>query len=281
MSPGIFAIVLFAALLHALWNALVKGGGDKTLAMAAVVIGQGVYGIALLPFAPAPAWESWPYIAVSVALHAGYQYFLLKAYQIGDLTQVYPIARGIAPLIVTLVAVLGLGTVLSPMQLAGVVVIGLGICSLTLARKSDGLLNGRAALLAAITGGFIASYSLVDGVGVRIAGSALGFYGAISTLNAVAFAAVLWRGQPNVLRRMPSALRILFLGGGASFAAYALVVYAFLYAPIPLVTALRETSIIFALLIGVFVLREPLNAVKVVSTFITLCGAALLRLAKS
>ena len=100
-------------------------------------------------------------------------------------------------------------------------------------------------------------------------------------MNAVAFALVLRMGQPSVLRRMPGAVRTLLLGGGASFAAYALVVYAFLHAPIPLVTALRETSIVFALLIGVVVLREPLNLIKVASTFITLCGAALVRLGKS
>lgn len=280
MSGGIFLAVIAAALLHALWNAIVKGGKDKTLSMVAVVLGQGVFGLVALLFVPWPAPESYAYIAAAIALHVGYQVFLMLSYHAGDLTQVYPIARGTAPLLVAAVSVAFLGTTLSQMELLGVLVIGAGIVSLSLVRRADGLRNPKAAMLALTTGCFIASYSLVDGLGARLAGTAVGFYGWTAFGNALVFAAIMSAWRPSLLRRLPSAARVAALGGGASFIAYSLVVFAFTQAPIALVTALRETSIVFALLIGVFFLREPMNLGKAMSTMITICGAVLLRIAR-
>lgn len=280
MSGAVFLMVIGAALLHAIWNATVKGGQDKALGMTAVVIGQGVCGLALLPLAPMPEAAAWPYIAASVALHLGYQLFLMQAYRIGDLTQVYPIARGSAPILVALSSVVFLGVELALMETAGLLTISVGLISLVLVRRSDGLRNPKAAALALGTGCFIAAYSLCDGLGAREAGTALGFYAWASMLNAVAFAGIAAVGRPRLLRGLPSAWRTLVIGGGASFAAYALVVQAFTEAPITLVTALRETSIVFALLIGVVVLRERLDLAKLVSTMITLAGAAMLRLSR-
>ena len=273
MTGAVFLMVLAAAVLHAVWNALVKGGADKAAAMTAVVIGQGLSGLVLLPFVPVPDMASLPYLIGGVGLHFGYQAFLIAAYRIGDLSQVYPIARGSSPLIVTAVSILFL-----PQQLAGIVLIALGIGSISLVRRADGVFQGKAALLALTTGGFIASYSIVDGLGARVAGTALGFYAWHSLANAAVFAGVMGLARPRLL---PAAIRLprpIFLGGGASFIAYALVMYAFTQAPIALVTALRETSIIFALFIGVGVFREPLNLAKVAATMMTLGGAALLRL---
>src|SRR5690606_13573381 len=133
--------------------------GDKLVSMTAVVIGQGLFGAAVLPFVPLPDAASLPYLAVSLVLHVGYQAFLYQAYRIGDLTQVYPIARGIAPLIVLAVSVTVLGVALEAAELVGVIVIASGIASLGLVRRADGLKNGKAALLAGITGAFIAGYS--------------------------------------------------------------------------------------------------------------------------
>lgn len=280
MSLAIFLSVLGAAALHALWNAVVKGGRDKGVAMAAVVIGQGACGAALLPFVPAPAAESWGLLALSVALHVGYQVFLLQAYKRGDLTQVYPIARGSAPILVAAVSVGFLGVELSLGETAGILAISLGLASLVLVRQSDGLRNPAAAGLALATGCFIAAYSLADGFGARQAGTAVGFYGWVSLLNAVVFAGFAAVARPRLLRGLPGAWRTVAVGGGASFAAYAIVVHAFTQAPIALVTALRETSIVFALLIGVVFLRERLDLAKLVSTMITLTGAALLRVSK-
>lgn len=278
MTGAVFLMVLAAAVLHAVWNALVKGGADKAAAMTAVVIGQGLSGLLLLPFVTVPDLASLPYLAGGVVLHFGYQAFLIAAYRIGDLSQVYPIARGSSPLIVTAVSILFLQVELAPQQLAGVVLIALGIGSISLVRRADGVFQGKAALLALTTGAFIASYSIVDGLGARVAGTALGFYAWHSLINTLVFAGVMGVARPRLL---PAAFRLrrsLFLGGGASFIAYALVMYAFTQAPIALVTALRETSIIFALVIGVGVFREPLNLAKVVATMMTLSGAALLRL---
>ena len=280
MSGTVFAIVMLAAALHAIWNALVKGGADKAAAMGAVVLGQGLCGAALLPFVPFPAAESWPWLAGGVVLHLGYQLFLIQSYRHGDLTQVYPLARGVSPLLVAGASALLLGASFSTGEMMAMGLISIGIASISLVRRGDGVLQGKAAVLALITGGFIAAYSLVDGQGARLAGTALGFYGVLSSLNAAAFAGVALL-RPGLVTRALALPRHLVLGGGASFTAYALVVWAFTQAPIALVTALRETSIVVALLIGVFVLHERLNLAKVASTLLTLSGAILLRLNRS
>jgi drug/metabolite transporter (DMT)-like permease len=279
MSPEVMVIVLFAALLHASWNFLVKSTDDKHLSMSAVVLGHAPFALAVLICAPLPSLQSLPYLLTGVVLHLGYQLFLLASYRIGDLSQVYPLARGASPLIVAAISVMLLGVHLAWIELTAVITIGTGIMSLTLVRRSDGLRNGRAALLALITGGFIASYSLVDGMGARAAGTALGFYGWLSIVNAVIFAAVMRVIQPGTVSRVVCQhWRLALGGGGASFFAYAIVTWAFTMAPIPLVTALRETSIVFALLLGVFVLKERLDLLKVLATMCTLLGIGLLRI---
>jgi len=281
MSTLVFVAVIGAAVLHAGWNALVKGGADKTMSMGAVVLGHMPLALIALPFVPMPAIESMPYLAAGILLHVGYQLFLLKSYEIGDLTQVYPIARGAAPLIVALFSVAVLGIQLSSIQMLAILIIGCGIISLALVRKADGLRNGNAAVLALITGLFIAAYSLVDGLGARIAGTSLGFYSWLAIGNGLIMAAYLAVKSPKTLGVIATKGRGVFLfGGGASFVAYAIVTWAFTQAPIALVTALRETSIVFALLIGVFFLKERLDLIKVFSTLTTLLGAALLRFAK-
>lgn len=280
MTNTIFLIVLLAALLHAGWNALVKGGADKVVSMTAVVIGQGLAGLLSLAFAPAPAAASLPWLALGVALHLGYQIFLVAAYRLGDMTQVYPIARGVAPLLVTAISALFLGVTFNAMQLAAIAMIAIGIASISMVRSADGLFQGKAALLALATGGFIAAYSLADGFGARLAGTSLGFYGWMAFLNGVLMVGLARSIRPGLTMQALRQTRTLIIGGGASFAAYALVIYAFTQAPIALVTALRETSIVFALLIGVLVLKEPLNLLKVIATATTLAGAALLRFAR-
>jgi len=278
MDSTIFIAVMAAAMLHAVWNAVVKGGRDKHLGMTAVVLGHTPLAILALPFVPVPAIESWPYLAGGIALHLGYQLFLLSSYRIGDLTQVYPIARGTAPMLVAGVSVVFLGVELSSGELTAVLMIGAGIMSLSLVRQKDGLRNGRAAAMAFATGCFIAGYSLVDGLGARQAGTAIGFYAWLTIVNALLFALIMAVIRPGLLRRLPSeAAPAMIFGGSASFIAYALVIWSFTHAPIALVTALRETSIIFALLIGVVFLKEKLDLAKLFSTVVTLSGAILLR----
>jgi drug/metabolite transporter (DMT)-like permease len=281
MSPLVFGAVIAAAMLHATWNALVKNGADKHSSMAAVVMGHAPLAALSLLFVPAPSLESLPWLIAGIALHAGYQLFLLHSYRVGDLTQVYPIARGSAPLLVALVSVLFLGVVLQPIELLAVGIIGAGILSMSLVRRNDGQRNMKAAKLAFVTGCFIAAYSMVDGLGARLAGTSLGFYSWLALGNVVLIALYTALTAPRRFHTVfTSALPVFVFGGGASFVAYALVIWAFTQAPIALVTALRESSIVFALLIGVFFLKERMDLAKVISTMATLIGAALLRFAR-
>ena len=275
MSLTVFLIVLFAAVLHAVWNSLVKGDGDKKVAMTSVVLGHVPIAVLALPFVPLPAVESWPFIAVSACIHVAYQIFLLNAYRFGDLTHVYPVARGVAPLLVAVASVMVLGKVLSLVEGVAVLLIATGIISLALVRGPQ---NTAAFWLALATGVMIAAYSITDGLGARLAGTPLGYYAWQSILNAALTLGYMRITCPRGQRFLRINGKVAALGGGASFLAYALVIWAFTQAPIALVTALRETSIIFALLIGVFVFRERLSLSKLLAICVTLGGAALLRL---
>ncbi len=281
MSAFVFVAVLCAAALHAVWNALVKASGDKELNMTAVVLGHAPAATLVLMLATPPNPASYPYIAAGAALHVGYQFFLLWAYRAGDLTQVYPVARGSAPLIIAAVSVSALGVVLSPMQGLAVLVIAAGLFSLALVRRDAGTINVKAAGFALATGCFIAAYSLVDGLGARAAGSSFGYYGCLALINAAAFAGAMALYKPGTLGLLRKSGGAFFIGGTASFAAYAIVTWAFTQAPIAIVSALRETSIVFALFIGVFIFREKLDLSKVASTFAVLLGAMMMRFAKS
>ena len=281
MTTTVFLVVIAAALLHALWNALLKSGADKFVGMCAVMLGQAPLAVLSVLCFPAPAADSLPYLFAGVALHVGYQIFLTMAYRIGDLSQVYPIARGVAPLIVAGVSVGFLGVVLEVPEIIGVAIIGVGIISLALVRREGGQRNLTAASLALITGCFIAAYSLVDGLGARLAGSAIGFYGWLAIGSTIGFTSSMLLWRPAVVRTALTTQKLRgLLGGSASYVAFALVIWAFTQAPIALVTALRETSIIFALLFGVFFLNERLDLAKLVSTVLTLTGAFLLRFAR-
>ncbi|MEM7489037.1 MAG: DMT family transporter [Pseudomonadota bacterium] len=282
MSLVVFGAVLLAAFLHAAWNAAVRSGADKTTAMAAVVLGQGALGGVLLPFLPLPSQESWPWILSGVVLHLGYQLFLVAAYRTGELSEVYPLARGAAPLLVAGASVTVLGTTLSGLEWAGIILISLGVASVVLVRASGRLsAPSRSTVMALVASVFIAAYSLNDGLGARLSNAPVAFFGWLTLLNAVAFFAILPFWRPLTFRAIPRCLPTITLGGGASFTAYALVVWAFTEAPIALVTALRETSILFALAIGIGLMGERLDLRRVASAFLTLSGAVLLRLGRS
>ena len=249
--------------------------------MSAVVLGHAPFAFLALFFVPLPNIESLNYIIAGALLHTGYQLFLLNSYRIGDLSQVYPLARGISPLIVATVSVLFLGNHLSQIEITAIIVICTGIMSLVLVRKSDGLRNYRAAILAVVTGIFIASYSLIDGLGARVSDSAVGFYACLSILNAIIFIIVILFKKPNTVKIVVvNNYKLALTGGLASFTGYSLIIWSFTMAPIPVVTALRETSIVFALLLGVFVLKERLDLMKLFASITTLIGAGLLKINK-
>lgn len=283
MTASVFFAVLLAACLHAAWNSMIKGSADKHTSMLAVVIGHVPAALVVLPFAPPVHPDAIPWILGGVALHLGYQLFLIAGYRAGDLTLVYPIARGSAPLIVTAVSIGFLGISFTRFELTGVALIALGLASIALVRRANCTPNPRAVAMALCTGLFIAAYSLVDGIGARVATTALGFWGWAAVGNAIALVVWTMLRQPQSFLNLKSKPRTLlagFVGGTASFIAYGLVIWAFTQAPIALVTALRETSIVFALLIGVGILKERLDLAKVVSTMLIVLGAILFRVSK-
>ena len=176
LSGVVFITVITAALVHASWNFLVKASTDKTLAMGAIVIGHVPIAVIILPLATIPDSKSIPYLLTGIVLHFGYQLFLLKSYEHGDLTKVYPIARGTAPLLVGLFSLIVLGVELSSATIFSIIIIGVAVISWACGQKSDRQKRHSASIFPLITGLFIASYALIDGLGARLAGSSLGFF---------------------------------------------------------------------------------------------------------
>ncbi len=257
MEPLVFFAVLGAALMHAGWNAVVKVGGDRVSSILLLALVQALIAIPILPFVTQPSRESWIWIAGASALHAGYKIFLTYAYQHGDLSQVYPIARGTAPLIVTIFSFFVLGEEISAGGLLAIVSISGGVLLMSLKGGGFGRMSGTALFFALGTAGFTASYTLFDGVGARIAGTASGFILWMVIGDAIlmcAYAGAV-RGR-SAFPAMLSAWRTGIAAGAMSLGSYWVAVWAFTQAPLALVAALRETSILFAVLIAVFVLGE-------------------------
>ncbi|WP_062227546.1 DMT family transporter [Aureimonas frigidaquae] len=281
MTPLVFAAVLCAALLHATWNAMLKTQSDKYAGAFGVALGGVPLGLAAILWFGLPAAESWPYVVSSALIHTFYYICLLNAYRVADFTQVYPIARGAAPVITAVAGAVLIGEVLSPLQSGSVLLIACGVMSLVFAGRGGRSLTGAGLFWALATSVIIATYSLNDGVGARLAGNSFSFYGASATLNAALLAIVIAVRQPKALAatiRHPG--RTLYLGGPVSFIAYALVTWAFSQAPIAMVSALREISIVFAVLIGTLVLRERMDWRRICSSFVTLLGVLLLRVSR-
>lgn len=280
MSLDVILVVLLAALLHATWNFLVKRSPDAYQGMSAVVFGRVPFGLAALLFVPAASSASLLYILVGAVLHTGYQLFLLNSYRFGDLSQVYPLARGGAPLIVAVISMLFLKVSYDTFEIVALIIIGTGIVSLAFTGDKSKTENRyTSAILAVIAGIFIAGYSLVDGLGARAAGTAVGYYGLVTVLNAAIYAVVVNRIRPGlVVQVVRRSLPISLLSGGCSFLAYSLIIWAFTKEPIALVASLRETSTIFALLFGIFVLKERLSLLKALAILCTVIGIGFLRL---
>ena len=278
MSLTVFIVVIFAAFLHATWNAMVKNEKDKYLAVSGIVFGHVPASIVVIFLIPSPSVESIPYIILSAILHNGYQWFLLSAYKLGDYTKVYPIARGSAPIFVSIVSLIFFAVVLSRFELLGIAVICLGILSLSF-QDSTSITNRKAIIYALITGSFIMGYSITDGYGARISASILSYMGWSFILNAFLFAILLnFMKQPGIITRVAKDGKfIFFVGGTISYLVYAIIVWGFTQAPIPVVTALREISIVFALLIGTFFLKEKFTYLKTTAVLTIFIGVILLK----
>ena len=280
MDISVVFVVLGAAFLHAFWNFQVRGTEDKALGMAAVMFGHLPLAIIGLAFVGLPPLGAWPYVFVSAVLHLGYQVFLLNAYRFGELTQIYPVARGASPLLITVFTMITVPDVLLPMEVIGVVMVSGAIMAYGIAQYRNKSVGITGTVLAVITGCFIASYSIIDAAGARIAQSAIGFYGASTTANAVFLALYLSRFHPTVVGRVyRDAPRTFIIGGNASYIAYVAVLWACLSAPVAVVSSLRETSVLFAVGLGVVLLKEKMTFFKTAIILIILCGVIVLRMA--
>lgn len=278
MSSGIFLIVLFAAFMHAVWNAVVKGATDRTISFGLVTLGHTLPAILIAPFVPLPTPSLWPYILASAVIHWGYYYFLNTSYKLGDLSLVYPVARGIAPLLVAIPALIFLDESLPKTAWIGLFLISAGILLIGLKRKQ--FFESLPAFgVASLTGGTIALYTLVDGVGVRLANHTMTY---ITWLFIAEGAAVLYILLPRIQRLKRQSrhqLILAFAGGLLSALAYGLALYAKTKAPLGMVSALRETSVVIASMIGVFWFGEGPARIRLLAAAIVVAGIVMLALA--
>ena len=246
--------------------------------MTALVLGSLPVCIIVLLIEPLPNIESWRYILLSILVQLVYHFTLLNSYKTGELSQVYPVARGTAPLIVAGISIFFLNTTFNITQIIAISLIIIGILISIFAKQTSGKRNIDAAKLAFLTGCLIAAYSIIDGLGARVSGNPFSYIACISIGYGIIFTMIVERQTPGLIKRIPKEAKLaFFIGGNATIVAYSIVVWAFTQAPIALVTALRETSISFALIIGVLFLKEQFNLFKVFAVFLTLAGAMLLK----
>jgi len=263
MPLTVFFAIIFAALLHAIWNAMVKKGDDKYISLTAIVLGHVPISIIVIFFTPILSLQSIPYVFISAIFLSGYEWCLLSAYRLEDYTKVYPIARGTAPIFIVTLSLLLFGISISKFELMGILAISFGIIILSFQHNRN-FKNYSAVVYALTTGLFISFYSISDGYGGRVSDSPLNYTAWLMILNAVIFSILLTiMNKPGVVKGVfREGKKIFFIGGTLSYTVYGTIVWAFTQAPVPLVAALRETSIIFALLIGTFFLKEKFTFFK-------------------
>ncbi|WP_295522434.1 EamA family transporter [uncultured Pseudacidovorax sp.] len=276
--------VLFGAVLHASWNALIKSASDKSLDTA-LIHSLGLFiALPILAFTGLPAAASWPYLAASVVIHVGYYVALAGAYKHGDLALAYPVMRGSAPLMVALSSLAVMGERLSGLAWFGVAGICAGVLTLGL---SPGHLHtsghrGKALGFALANACIIALYTVVDGLGVRASGNAAAYVALLFVFDGLPFMLlVLWRRGPQgrraALAYMRGRLGVAWLGTAASLASYGIALWAMTRAPVAVVAALRETSVLFAALIGTLWLRERFGLQRALGTAVVVSGVMALR----
>jgi phosphonate utilization associated putative membrane protein len=274
----VVAAVLFGALLHASWNAMVKSSSDKALDTALIHVLGSVVALPLLLVVGLPNAASWPYIAASLVIHIGYYIALTGAYKHGDLGLTYPLMRGTAPLLVALSASLTLGETLSPLSWAGVLGVSCGVLALGLSRHA--MDSPRAVAFALTNAVVIAVYTVVDGLGVRQSGNALQYVAILFVLDGWPFGLMVLRRRgmsvawPYARRRAPLAL----VGASASLGSYGIALWAMTRAPVATVAALRETSVLFAALLGSWLLKEAFTVRRAVGTAAIVAGVMALRM---
>jgi len=281
LTLGVTLAVLGAGLLHAGWNALLKSapGGDALLDTATVVAGSSVWGCLVAPLVGVPASAAWPYMALSAVIHFGYYLTLAQAYRTGDLSFAYPLMRGSAPLIVALLGVVFLGELPTMPMALGIALISLGIVSIALIPHGLRGHPHNAAYWAFANAGIIALYTLVDASGTRASGNAAGYVSWLIFLEGLPFLIwVFWRRGPVAVRYVRASATRGLIGGACSLAAYGIVLWAMTRAPVAAVAALRETSVLFAALMGTLWLKEGTGLSRLAGAASVVAGIAALKL---
>jgi len=279
LSLGITLAVLGAGLLHAGWNALLKAapGGEPMLDTASVVAGSCVWAAVALPFVSLPDPAAWKFIAGSTVIHFGYYVTLAHAYRTGDLSFAYPLMRGTAPLIVAVLGIALLHELPSAHTMLGIVLICTGIVSIAFIRRERH--PPAAARWALANAAVIAAYTLVDGSGARASGNPIAYVTWLIAIEGLPFVTwILWRGGAPAAGYLGRSWRRGLLGGVASLGAYGIVLFAMTRAPVAAVAALRETSVLFAAVIGALWLKEGFGAMRLAGAASVAVGIAALKL---
>ena len=279
MEPIAIILILSAAVMHAVWNAFVKMDGDRLMTMAVVISTTGLLAPLLLLTGPPPALESWPYIVLSVLLNNAYFLFLIEAYRFGDLSQVYPIARGSAPLLVAVGAALFANEQLSIAGLAGIFIISAGTISLVWGSGLRMSAEKRSIIFALLTGLMIASYTIIDGIGVRLSGNPASYIGWLFILSPLPIASIaILRRRGDAIVYIRNNWKLAVLGGGLNLGSYGLSIWALNLAAMAHVSAMRETSVIIAALIGTQLLGESFGKRRILAAMIVAIGVVLITL---
>ena len=273
------AVVLLGAVLHAAWNTLVRSAADKFLDTVLMLSGAGLLTAVLLPVLPLPATESWPYLAASVLIHVIYFALVALAYHGAELSFAYPVMRGSAPVLSALAVVLLLNETPTPGGWLGILLVSGGVLLLATDAWRSGKLRTGPTLLALANAGVIAVYTLVDGQGARLSGHAFSYTGWMFLLTAVLLfvLALALKGRRMINHVRHGWQRGLF-GGASTLASYGLALWAMTQAPIALVAALRETSVVFAVIMAAFFLAEPVTRLRVVSIVTVAAGAVAIKI---
>lgn len=279
MSTQVFLAVLAAAFMHASWNLLVKLHLDRFLSLFLLQSLMGFLGLAMLAWFGVPLAQSLPYALVSGLLHTGYNVFLARSYRSGDLSQVYPIARGTAPLLAMLASFLAAHDGLSLMAIAGIAILILGIWLVAIDRSTTNRLDSISLYFALATSCFIAAYTIVDGLGGRASGNASGYTGLVFLLDAVFLTSyALWTRGGGIFRQVAPFWRQGLVGAALSAGAYWIVIWAMTQAPIAAVAALRETSILFVMAMSARFLKEKIGLKRLAGGLLVVIGAIALRI---
>ena len=280
MDPLVFAAVLFAALCHASWNTLLKIRLDPFAANALITVACGLIALVALPFVGIAPVISWPWVVGSVILHLGYYIGLTEAYRTGDLSQVYPIARGAAPLMTAVVSTTVLGEDIGLYGWFGILVLVSGVFLLSIRGGRDiTRIDRRAVGFALFTAITICGYSLVDGIGARVSGNAHAYAALLFVIDGSCMAVfALWRRGQSILTEARIYWKTGLFGGALSVTSYWIAIWAMTVAPIAIVAALRETSVLFAAVIAFVILKEPLRTARVIAAMMIVAGMALIKL---